>query len=328
MSFSTFHADPAILRISLPTPFPVGMVNVFLLKQAPLTLIDAGVKTDEAWERLVQGLAKENLAPADIEAVLITHGHLDHMGLVPRIVEESGAKTYAHPDVIEQFAAYDREVARGHQFFHDILLHLGAPEKFVDELMQFRSRFNALGSTLKIDHALQDGETVGGLRAHYVPGHSASDTLFYSAERRAAFTGDHVLKGVSPNPLLRRASRQSPARARSLVQYQRSLRFTRSLDIETCYAGHGAPFVEHRAVIDALLKRHERRTRQVGKLLAERPMTPYEIVMRIFPRITSQTLHFALSVAIGHLDVLEDRGQAKAEPTNGVVVYRLAGEVL
>lgn len=322
------HTDPAIARISLPTPFPVGPVNVFLLKRDPLTLVDGGVKTEAAWDRLVQGLAKQNLAPGDIEVILITHGHLDHMGLVPRIVEESGAKTYAHPDVIEQFASYDREMKTGHQFFHDILLHLGAPAKSVEELMEFRSAFNTLGSTLRIDHGLEDGQFVGELRAHYVPGHSASDTLFYWPERRAAFTGDHVLKGISPNPLLRRASRQTTSRARSLVQYQRSLGFTRSLEIETCYSGHGMPFGEHRAVIDGLLQRHERRTRQVGKLLAERPMTPYEIVTRIFPKVTSRSLHFALSVAIGHLDVLEERGQAKAEPANGVVVYRLAGEVV
>jgi len=326
MTSSTNPPDPTVAKILLPTPFPVGPVNAFLIKSDPVTLIDAGVKSEEGWQKLVHSLADHALTPRDIQIVLLTHGHLDHIGLVPRLIEESSAQTYAHPDVVAQYAAYDHEMDVGQRFFHDVLLEFGAPGPAVDEVMKFRSVFNVLGDTFKIDHALADGETVGGLETHFVPGHSGSDTLFYSPERRAAFTGDHVLKGISPNPLLRRVSRDSMTRARSLVEYQRSLRFTRSLDIEICYPGHGSPFGEHRAVIDGLLERHERRTCKVRRLLAQKPMTPYEIVMRIFPKITSHSLHFALSVAIGHLDVLEARGEARMENVNGVVVYRLAGE--
>ena len=326
MTSAVNSPDPSVTRISLPTPFPVGPVNAFLVKSDAPTLIDAGVKSEDAWQKLVHALADHALAPRDIQIVLLTHGHLDHVGLVSRLIQESGAQTYAHPDVVTQYAAYQHEVEVGQQFFHDVLIEFGAPAPAVGEIMKFRSVFNVLGDTFTIDHALADGETVGGLQTHYVPGHSASDTLFYWPGRRAAFTGDHVLKGISPNPLLRRASRDSMMRAHSLVEYQRSLRFTRSLDIDTCYPGHGSPFGEHRAVIDGLLERHERRTRKVRRLLAQKPMTPYEIVMRIFPKITSHSLHFALSVAIGHLDVLEDRGEARMENLDGVVVYRLAGE--
>jgi len=326
MTSTVYPPDPAVVKISIPTPFPVGPVNVFLIKSDAPTLIDAGVKSEAGWHKLVHSLAGHGLTPNDIQIVLLTHGHLDHMGLVPRLLEQSGAKTYAHPDAVAQYAAYEREMDEGQRFLHDVMLNLGAPQHAVDDLMQFRTVYNLLGTTFKIDHPLKDGETVGDLQAHYVPGHSASDTLFYWPGRRAAFTGDHVLKGISPNPLLRRASRDSMMRAHSLVEYQRSLRFTRSLDIDTCYPGHGSPFGEHRAVIDGLLERHERRTRKVRRLLAQKPMTPYEIVMRIFPKITSHSLHFALSVAIGHLDVLEDRGEARMENLDGVVVYRLAGE--
>ncbi len=327
MTSAVNPTDPAVVRISLPTPFPVGSVNAFLIKSDPLVLIDAGVKREDGWQKLVQSLAEHSLTPRDIEVVLLTHGHLDHVGLVPRLLQETDAQVYAHPEVVAQYEVYEHEVEVGQRFFHDVLLQFGAPEKSVDELMHFRSAFNVLGETFHVDHALADGETVAGFVAHYVPGHSASDTLFYSLQRRAAFTGDHVLKGISPNPLLRRASRDSMARARSLVDYERSLRFTRSIGIDTCYPGHGSPFREHHGVIDGLLERHERRTREVKRLLADKAMTPYEIVTRIFPKITSHSLHFALSVAIGHLDVLEDRGEARMENVNGVVVYRLAGEM-
>ena len=37
-----------IIPLSIPTPFYVGDVNVYLIKEDPVTLIDIGPKTDEA----------------------------------------------------------------------------------------------------------------------------------------------------------------------------------------------------------------------------------------------------------------------------------------
>ena len=39
-----------IIPLAIPTPFYVGDVNVYLIKEDPLTLIDVGPKTDEAAE--------------------------------------------------------------------------------------------------------------------------------------------------------------------------------------------------------------------------------------------------------------------------------------
>ena len=41
-----------IIPISIPTPFYVGDVNVYLIKKDPVTLIDVGPKTDAAAKAL------------------------------------------------------------------------------------------------------------------------------------------------------------------------------------------------------------------------------------------------------------------------------------
>src|SRR2546430_14201197 len=44
-------------RLELPTPFPVGPVNAYLLRGDPLTLVDTGPKTVEAQTALERGVA-------------------------------------------------------------------------------------------------------------------------------------------------------------------------------------------------------------------------------------------------------------------------------
>ena len=69
-----------VIRIELPTPFRVGTVNVWLIKGETCLLIDAGLKTEEAKEALLSGLAKSGVSLKDIEATFVTHGHVDHFG--------------------------------------------------------------------------------------------------------------------------------------------------------------------------------------------------------------------------------------------------------
>ena len=53
-----------IVPISLPTPFYIGPVNVYLIPEDPVTLIDTGPKTKEAVDALRAALRKEGLAVA------------------------------------------------------------------------------------------------------------------------------------------------------------------------------------------------------------------------------------------------------------------------
>ena len=313
-------ADPEIVRITLPTPFPIGLVNVFLIKTDPPILVDAGSRVEGAYERLEARLKEHGLAVRDLGGVLLTHGHLDHAGLVADIVRESGAEVYAHPYVVEQYADYHRGAEEGLEFLIVVMRQSGVPADTIEHIRNLRLGLEGFAAQVAIQHPVEDGDVVAGFTAYHVPGHSAADIVFYDAVRRIAFTGDHVLKKVSPNPLIRKP-RQGQRREKCLVEYQHSLLRTRALDIETCYAGHGAPFTGHREVIDDLLERHARRTAEAAEILRLGPLTPYELALKLFPRIDAKVLHLGLSVSLGLLDVLEERGQAKSEERDGVVYY-------
>ncbi len=81
-----------IHRLRIPTPFAVGRVNCYLLEDEPLTLIDTGPNSGKALDELQGQLAQRGHSIDDLELVILTHQHIDHLGLVEILVEHSGAE--------------------------------------------------------------------------------------------------------------------------------------------------------------------------------------------------------------------------------------------
>ena len=70
-----------VSRIEIPTPFPVGSVNCYLIEGSPLTLIDTGPKTTKSLATVKKELQNMSYQMSDIEQILLTHNHIDHIGL-------------------------------------------------------------------------------------------------------------------------------------------------------------------------------------------------------------------------------------------------------
>lgn len=82
------------IRIELPTVFEMGTVNSYLFLDPVPTLIDCGEKSDAAWKALLDNLTTAGLKISDIERIIITHAHVDHMGMAARVADASGAKVW------------------------------------------------------------------------------------------------------------------------------------------------------------------------------------------------------------------------------------------
>src|SRR5436309_7072302 len=78
-----------IIPIAIPTPFYVGDVNVYLVKEDPLTLIDVGPKTDEAARILREKLGRNGVRLLDVRRIVLTHAHEDHCGLAKIVRDEA-----------------------------------------------------------------------------------------------------------------------------------------------------------------------------------------------------------------------------------------------
>lgn len=310
-----------INRISLPTPFPVGPVNAFLVTggDAPV-LVDTGVNTDECLQRLRDGLAAHGVAFGDLGAILLTHGHLDHAGLLGRLQQETDAPAYAHPLVAAQYAHYEDDVAAHHVFVREDLERSGVPAPVMEKILGARDAVARYGGPARIDHALCDGEFVAGLRTIFAPGHSPADVIFHDEDGNAAITGDHILKGMSPNPLARRPRPGVNTRL-TLLEYRRSLEQTRTRGFAVCHPGHGGAIADYAALIDNILERYAGRLEQVEALLEDAAMTPYDVVVKLFPNLGAGMLHFGLSLVKANLEVLVEEERAREESGEGRMLF-------
>ncbi|MDK1021824.1 MAG: MBL fold metallo-hydrolase [Candidatus Hydrogenedentes bacterium] len=310
-----------VVCISLPTPFPVGPVKVFLVKHDPPILIDTGLNSEESYGILSERLAEHGLKLNDLGAVLVTHGHRDHVGLLGRLMRETKADSYGHPLVRTLGRDADNYPQARKEFYLGILEEFGVPSEIKEEANSFYEKFRTFSEPFDLAHVLEDGEQALGYTAYHVPGHSPSDTLLTQPELGITFVGDHILPGTNPNPTLQQPE-PGQSRSKSLVLYQRSLARTRELDLGICLPGHGEPFEDHVAVVDRILERQERRGRQVMKLMKSGKRTPYEISRGLFPDLPAQHIHLGLSIAVGHMEAQEECGEAHCCHVDGILQYQ------
>ena len=245
----------SVLRIPTPTPFPVGAANVYLHKGDCLTLFDTGTKTEAAWGVFTCRLQEFGFTLRDIDRIILTHHHLDHIGLSYRIKQESDVLVYAHPAVREEipYMFDDVELRRNAAL---VLDELGVPEDVAQRVVALRELHKELLDPFAVDEVVEEHKGIGEFSVHFRPGHSIADTVFVHEKERWAITGDHLIRNVTPNPLLRRPD-EDGVRVKTLVEYCDALQKTRELEIEGCFSGHGASFRNHRDVVDATLRHIE-----------------------------------------------------------------------
>lgn len=301
-----------IARIELPTPYAVGPVNVYVVRGRRSTLIDVGPNTDAGEAALLAGLQALDLAPTDIEQVIITHAHVDHHGGLQRFLQHNpDAKVAAHGAAAPYFGGRRERRLR---FYERVLTEAGMPTPLVRASLDGLAQLAALEPDAAVDTWLQDGDllTVGdGIwRVLHTPGHSGSQVCLYHEASGTMFTADHVLPDVSPNAIIEPPPRDGVGRPRTLVQYMDALRRVAALPIQLALPGHGQPFVDVQALVRRRIHMHEERLQHILQRLRERPATVFELAQAMFAPGDGEQLILAVSEVQGHLDVLEAREQA------------------
>src|SRR4051795_9978319 len=114
MQLPPLAADAGIRCMPIPTPFAVGRVNCYLIEDDPLTLVDTGPNSGKALDELEQALAANGRRVEDIELVVITHQHMDHLGLAGIVARRSGAEVAALEALAPWAAAYGQNMAADH----------------------------------------------------------------------------------------------------------------------------------------------------------------------------------------------------------------------
>jgi glyoxylase-like metal-dependent hydrolase (beta-lactamase superfamily II) len=318
-----------IHRLAISTPFAVGKVNCYLIEDEPLTLVDTGPNSGKALDELGARLAERGHSIDDLELIIVTHQHIDHLGLVEILAEHSGAEVAALGAATNRLAAFAEDAEREDQFAVEVMLRNGIPEDVTVALRTVSRSFRGWGSHVEVTRPLADGEEIEfrdrRLQVLHRPGHSPSDTLFWDAERRILIAGDHLIGHISSNPLISRPLDGSEKRTQALVTYLDSLRRTREMPAEIVLPGHGEPITEHAELIDARIASHDRRKEKIFRLIEEQPRSGYELAQAIWGNVAVTQAFLTLSEVIGHADILVNEGRVREAFDGSMVRYETAG---
>jgi glyoxylase-like metal-dependent hydrolase (beta-lactamase superfamily II) len=311
-----------IHRLAIPTPFAVGRVNVYLIEDEPLTLVDAGPNSGTSFHELQRGIAALGHDLEDIELVILTHQHIDHLGLVSLVAAHSGADVAAIDVAVPFVENFSVEAQADDDFARETMLRHGIPEDVVSALTSVSRAFRAWGAKAKVTRVLRDGEEIGfrdrSLHVHHRPGHSPTDTVFHDRDRRILIAADHLLGHISSNPLITRPPKGEDERPQALVTYLDSLSKTREMDVQLVLPGHGDPVTDHRGLIDERFALHRRRADKIQRLLTERPRTAYEVAQALWGNIAVTQAYLTLSEVLGHIDLLVNNGRVRELRRNGI----------
>lgn len=348
-----------VICLPIPTPFAVGRVNCYLIEDDPLTLIDAGPNSATSLTAMEAALAEHGRRVEQLERIVVTHQHIDHIGLLDILAKRSGAEVCALDRLAPWLANYKQEMEANDSFSAQIMLRNGIPQDVVYALRAVSASFRGWGAAAQVSRPLAEGELLQfasrAWRVLYRPGHSPSDTVFFDEASGELFGGDHLIKHISSNPLLSKplgllspggdrqgmkdvrllpdgadnASEKGTSsdgdvleRPRALMSYMDSLRKTREMELEVVYAGHGEPVEDHRKLIDERMGMHERRANRLYKLIAERPRNAYEMAQEMWGNVAVTQAFLTLSEVLGHVDVLIDEGRVSERETDGVTSFQ------
>lgn len=257
-------------------PYTFTGTATYIVGRAEVAIIDPGPDDEKHLDALLAATQG-----ATVSHILVTHTHLDHTGLAPRLAEATGAPTLG-------FGGHGAGAAG--QPGIEAVGDAGADKHF------------------QPDTTLGDGERIEGpdwaLTAVHTPGHTSNHMSFALDGEAALFTGDHVM-GWSTTMV-------APPDGH-MGEYMSSLRRLLKRRDEVYWPGHGGPVVQPRRFVRALVSHREAREQAFVKRLRAGDRTIGEIVGNVYGGLDEKLKYAAALTTFAHLLDLLERGAVTVE---------------
>jgi len=313
-----------IIPISLPTPFYIGPVNVYLIAEDPITLIDTGPKTKEANEALREGLRKARVRVSDIRRIVLTHAHEDHCGLARSLRDEAKEAQV----LVHSWESGHRVGRLEYEEHRALLTRAGVPPNEIVSMRRMYEGVRQYADSFEADEysELRDEEELefsnGALRILHTPGHTPGSCSFLREADRTVIAGDCVLKRITPNPILSPDPVDPSKRFASLAEYLVSLARLRSFAPTLVHGGHGEPVNDFEELFNRYFRAIRERQTEVIRLVPKTGVTAWEVAQQMFPGADDVHRFLAVSEAVAHLDLAHSEGKIALELGDGKEIYR------
>lgn len=309
-------------RLDLPTRLPIGTVNAYLFTDEPVTLLDAGPNCPECHDEIRRQMKEIGLSLADVERILLSHGHVDHGGNAETVRKESGGELLVPEADAPMVASYGPTFAERGTMYRTAALRAGAPEPTVDLVMDYFEYVETLGESATVTRTVRDGDTIraGGtvLKAVHTPGHSSGSTCYLSAEGEL-FAGDTLLRDMTPIAAFGGVDPSSVG----LGDYIASLHRVRVLKPAVVHPGHRSALDDVSRYVSDSVNRYRARQEAILRLVQSGPLAPFEIVTKLFGTLPIEELLLGVTEVLGHLEVLAREGVVALDDSKDVTLVRL-----
>jgi glyoxylase-like metal-dependent hydrolase (beta-lactamase superfamily II) len=211
--------------------FGTRMVNWYLIERGGrLTLVDAGMRG--YWPQLTRALADLGRKLEEVEAVVLTHAHADHVGFAHQVKANSDAVLWVH----------ERDAQPGLRRFPPMHLYL-RPTAWPLLAHGLRNGLLATPDPAEV-RTFTDGEVLevpGRPRVRHLPGHTRGNCALHLPDANLVFSGDALVtydpyrRRRGPRLLLKGVNEDNDQARASLDQLA-------GLNAQVLLPGHGEPW--------------------------------------------------------------------------------------
>jgi len=310
------------VAIPLPGYSDLITANLYAVGKGPLTLIDTGPKFPGTLEFVQEQLKLAGIDVNDVERIIITHGHLDHFGLAVSICEAAGhpVECFIHAEDKWRVSSENFQEEMWSTEANNLMAIVDMPPEEVEKIRERFSFFKELCDPLDNVSVMEDGDEFVGDDYHltviHTPGHSPGSSCLYESRQRVLFSGDHIIKHITPNPLMEiKRERLRDPNYQSLKAYLNSLDRLTGLDVRFVFTGHGEHIEDLPGIISGYRVHHRERMDLVWKALNRESRPIYHLIDEIFAFVPEGDVFLAISEIFVHLEILINEGRVElADP--------------
>jgi len=324
-----YEVCSGVYRLTMPTDFSVGDVNLYFVDGPSPILVDTGVSGDRTIQCLEEALGVINRRLVDVDTLLITHTHVDHAGSIGAIREIANCEIHVHSRAHGYLKDVELWWESNIAWFQDFFVRSGFSPEWVASFRSGRSLMTRYAESCSQLIPVGQGDRLslnGGQTfvVHEVFGHTTDHVLYVLEESGVVFTADHLLPRISANPTLEPPHPFDEQKAMPLVLYQDSLKRTAELDAEIACPGHGRSFQNIAGRCHEIAEHQMMRCEDIYQLVKAKPGAHRkELSLDIFGKVDASEIYLTLSEINAGLELLLNEGRIRCEMKKDVERYSI-----